>query len=59
MICPECYNNEIKYWRDQPMNEEIRKELTFQRHANIYYYTLDEAMTIWGTQIEEEYYVQD
>lgn len=57
--CPECYNNEIKFWRDQPMNEEIRKILTFQRHASVYYYTLDEAMTIWGTQIEEEYHVQD
>lgn len=35
------------------MNEEIRKNLTYQRHANQYYYTLDEAMSIWGTQIED------
>lgn len=35
------------------MNEEIRKVLTWSRHANVYYYTLDEAMAIWGTQIEE------
>ena len=59
MNCPECNPDPPKFWRDQPMNEEIRKDLTFQRHANIYYYTLDEAMTIWGTQIEEEYHVQD
>lgn len=52
--CPECYGNEIKFWREQPMNEEIRKVLTWTRHANIYHYTLDDAMLIWGTQIGEE-----
>lgn len=52
--CPECYNNEVKFWRDQPMNEEIRKVLTWSNHANLYYYTLDDAMAVWGTQIGEE-----
>jgi hypothetical protein len=37
------------------MNEEIRKNLTYQKHANQYYYTLDEAMVVWGTQIEDEH----
>lgn len=52
--CKECYNNEVKFWRDQPMNEEIRKNLTWQHHANQYYYTLDDAMAVWGTQIEDD-----
>lgn len=54
MNCPECYPNQPRFWRDQPMNEEIRKVLTWTKHANQYYYTLDDAMTIWGTQIEDE-----
>jgi hypothetical protein len=53
MGCPECYPDQPPCWRDAPMNEEIRKVLTWSRHANVYYYTLDEAMVIWGTQIEE------
>lgn len=51
--CPECYGEEVRFWRDAPMNEEIRKIVTYQKHANQYYYTLDEAMAVWGTQIEE------
>lgn len=54
MECPECYKPSVKFWRDQPMNEEIRKHLTYQNHANQYYHTLDEAMAVWGTQIEDE-----
>jgi hypothetical protein len=50
--CSECYDNEIKFWREQPMNEEIRKHVTYQRHANLYYHSLDDAMGVWGTQIE-------
>ncbi|MNC45792.1 hypothetical protein D3C75_947770 [compost metagenome] len=52
--CPECYDNEIKFWRDQPMNEEIRKVLTWNRHAIVYYYTLDEALAAIGESIEDE-----
>lgn len=52
--CPECYGNEIKFWRDQPMNEEIRKHLTFQRYANVYYYTLDDALDAWGENFNKE-----
>jgi len=47
-MCPECYNNEIKFWRNQPMNEEIRKVLTYSRHANQYYLTLNDALEVWG-----------
>lgn len=52
--CPECFDNETLFWRDTPVNEEIRKHLTYQRHANIYHHTLDDAMSVWGTQIEED-----
>lgn len=51
--CSECYNNDVKFWRDQPMNAIIRERLTFQHHANIYYHTLDDALAVWGQQIEE------
>lgn len=50
--CTECYPNQPKFWRDGPMNEVIRERLTFQRHANIYYYTLNDALAVWGQQIE-------
>lgn len=51
--CAECYPNPPKFWRDGPMNEVIRERLTFQRHANIYHHTLNEALAVWGQQIEE------
>lgn len=51
--CPECYDNEHILWRDQPMNPEIKKVLTYSRYANMYYHTLDDAMSAWGTQIED------
>lgn len=53
MSCPECYPNPPPFWRDQPLNEEIRKNLTWKRQANMFYFTLDEAMSIWGTQIDD------
>lgn len=52
--CDECYKNDVKFWRDQPMNPVIRERVTFQRHANIYYHTLDEALSVWGQEIEVE-----
>jgi hypothetical protein len=30
------------------MNDEIRKVLTYSRHANIYYHTLNDALEVWG-----------
>jgi hypothetical protein len=58
-VCLECYPNPPRFWRDGPMNEEIRNNLTWQRHANLYYFTLDEALTVWGEQIEEKYHVSN
>lgn len=55
-VCSECYPNQSPCWRDAPMNEEIRKHLTWQRTAIVYYYTLTEALTVWGQQIEEKYH---
>jgi hypothetical protein len=55
-VCSECYPNPPKFWRDAPMNEEIRKNLTWQRQAIVYYFTLDDALAVWGQQIEEKYH---
>lgn len=51
--CPECYENKPSFWRDQPMNPVIRERVTFQKHANQFYYTLDQAMSVWGTEIKD------
>lgn len=54
--CPECYPNQPKFWRDAPMNEEVRKNLTWQQHANLYYFTLDDALDAWGANFNKEDY---
>lgn len=56
MTCTECYPNPPRFWRDAPMNEEIRKDLTWNSHAIVYYYTLDEALAAIGESIEDEVY---
>lgn len=52
--CSECYENQPRFWRDQPMNQVIRERATFQKHANQFYYTLDQAMSVWGTEINDD-----
>lgn len=52
--CPECYNDpNWKYWRDLPMNEEIRKKLTVQPPKQ-YYLSFSAALQAWGQDITEE-----
>lgn len=51
--CSECYPIQPILWRDQPMNPTIKEQLTYQRHANQYYHTLNDALAVWGQQIEE------
>lgn len=50
VVCPECNPDPPPFWRDAEMNEEIRKKLTWQRHANIYHLTLEDALAEWGQQ---------
>lgn len=49
-ICPECYPNPPRFWRDAEMNEEIRKHLTYSRHAKLFYPTLTDALKAWGEE---------
>lgn len=46
--CPECYPNPPKFWRDADINPVIKDRLTYQRHANLYYHTLTDALIAWG-----------
>lgn len=52
-MCEECYNDpNWIFWRDLPMNEEIRKNLTVQP-PKMWYPSFLAAAQAWGTQITE------
>lgn len=61
MSCPECYDTEhLILWRDEPMNEEIRKTLDpVQRYANIHHLTLDDALRAWGEHPEDTHNAEE
>lgn len=48
--CPECYPNPPKFWRDGDINPVIKERLTYQRHANLYYHSLHDALVAWGEE---------
>lgn len=53
--CPECYGNEVSFWKD----EEINLELVSYRDSyispvKIYYVDLNEALKAWGEEITPE-----
>lgn len=50
VACTECNPEPPDFWRDAPMNEEIRKNLTWQRHANIFHLTIESALAEWGQE---------
>lgn len=54
--CPECYPPEGHIlWRDLPVNETLRAHVqAYISPVAVYYFTLDEAMAEWGTNIEPE-----
>lgn len=54
--CTECYPNPPRFWRDAPMNEEIRKDLTYNKQANVYHFTLEQALDEWGENFNKEDY---
>ena len=56
MTCSECYPNPPRFWRDAPMNEEIRKHLTWNPNAIVYHYTLDQSLDEWGENLNKEDY---
>lgn len=52
--CPECYNDpEWQYWKDQPMNEEIRKRLDPVQQPKQFYPSFMAAAKEWGNHITE------
>jgi hypothetical protein len=52
--CPECYNDpNWKFWRDTPMNPEIKKKLTVLPPKQ-YYLSLDDALKAWGQEITDD-----
>jgi hypothetical protein len=52
--CSECYNDpNWVFWRDLPLNPEIKKKLTVQP-PRMYYPSIHAALQAWGQDITEE-----
>lgn len=53
--CEECYNDpNWVFWKDLPMNEEIKKKLSIQPPKQ-FYPSFDEAYFAWhGRYMEDE-----
>lgn len=61
--CPKCYNNEIRYWKDEPINPEIKPHLDeYILPVKEFHLTLHDAMKAWGEELtpeEIEFYVSE
>lgn len=53
--CPECYGNEISYWKDESINSElVAYRDSYISPAKIYYADLHEALRAWGEELTPE-----
>lgn len=53
--CPECYGNEINFWKDEEINSElIPFRDSYISPVKIHYDDLDSAMRAWGEEIIDE-----
>ena len=53
--CPECYGNELRYWKDEPINPElVAYRDSYISPVKIYYADLNEALKAWGEEITPE-----
>lgn len=54
-VCDQCTLPEPDPWFEQPMNESIKQYArSYTSPVKMFYKDLDEAMKVWGTEINDE-----
>ena len=55
VICPQCGNIEPPYWKDQPLNPELRAYVdAYISPVKGFHLTLSDALDAWGEDFTEE-----